>query len=185
MYKLAAAFSTITALSLTSMAAVATPLNPPVKIAQMQTFCDVVGLQRGQLALRFSPGGESRAGLNNGNSVEWLRGQGNWAYVRVIDGPNGNVDGLEGWVNASYLNCYDTSAEPIPVFCEVINLQRGQLAVRFSPGGESRAGLNNGNLVQWLDYEGNWAYIKVLEGPNSGVEGVEGWVNMDYLSCFD
>ncbi len=51
--------------------------------------CNVTNIQTGQLALRFSPNGKSKSGLNNGNTVEVLRyGSGVWSYVRVINGPN-------------------------------------------------------------------------------------------------
>jgi len=71
--------------------------------------CSVINIKSGQLALRFSPGGKSRAGLDNGNTVTWLhyvtlRGV-SWAYVLVTNGPNDNVTGLKGWVNSAYLDC--------------------------------------------------------------------------------
>ena len=73
-----------------------------------QVFCDVINIRTGQLALRFTPGGKSRAGLNNGNVVKWLRdGNSPWVYVRVLQGPNRRVNGLTGWVNSDYLSCYD------------------------------------------------------------------------------
>jgi len=155
-------------------------------IAQEQ-ICTVFNIQTGQLALRHSPGGESRAGLDNGNTVALLR-QGNlpWAYVRVVNGPNSRVNGLEGWVNANYLSCGQAGEfTPSPqIFCNVINIQTGQLALRFSPGGESRAGLNNGNRVKWLkDANSPWVFVRVVDGP-SGVNGLEGWVNSNYLSCW-
>ena len=70
-------------------------------------FCDVINISQGQLALRFTPNGESRAGLNNGNTVRPLQQQGMWSYVRVFDGPSSQINGLEGWVNSNYLTCYD------------------------------------------------------------------------------
>lgn len=156
-------------------------------IAQQQ-ICSVVNIQTGQLALRRSPGGESRAGLNNGNTVAFLRRGGEpWAYVRVVNGPNSRVNGLEGWVNANYLSCDQASevnSSP-QVFCDVVNIRTGQLAVRFSPGGRSRAGLNNGNTVKPLRQGNNpWVYVRVVDGP-AAVKGVEGWVNSNYLSCYD
>lgn len=69
------------------------------------------------------------------------------------------------------------------VYCEVVNLQQGQLAVRFSPGGESRAGLDNGNLVRFIESTGIWYYIEVVNGPNRRVNGIQGWVNSNYLEC--
>lgn len=153
-----------------------------------QQICSVVNIQTGQLALRRSPGGESRAGLDNGNTVAFLRQGGEpWAYVRVINGPNSRVNGLEGWVNANYLSCTQASGgNPSPqIFCDVVNIQTGQLALRFSPGGQSRAGLNNGNTVKWLR-QGNkpWVFVRVVNGP-AAVNGLEGWVNSNYLSCYD
>ncbi|MDF5719936.1 MAG: SH3 domain-containing protein [Rhizonema sp. PD37] len=67
--------------------------------------CSVTGIQTGQLALRFTPDGKSRAGLDNGNVVQPIKSQGIWSYVRVLGGPNNNINGLEGWVNANYLSC--------------------------------------------------------------------------------
>ncbi len=37
--------------------------------------------------------------------VEVYRQQGNWSCVRVLEGPNSRVTGLEGWVNSNYLDC--------------------------------------------------------------------------------
>jgi len=57
--------------------------------------CHITNIQTGQLALRFSPSGKSRTGLDNGNAVELLGDEpGVWRYVRVLDGSNGRVDGL-------------------------------------------------------------------------------------------
>lgn len=77
------------------------------QVQQPTVFCDVVNIQSGQLALRFSPGGQSRAGLDNGNVVSVIKTEDLWFYVRVIQGPNSNVNGLEGWVNSNYLSCYE------------------------------------------------------------------------------
>ncbi len=52
--------------------------------------CSVVNIQSGQLALRFTPGGKSRAGLDNGNTVSVIKQQKvrgvYWAYVLVTSG---------------------------------------------------------------------------------------------------
>ncbi|MBD2637245.1 SH3 domain-containing protein [Limnothrix sp. FACHB-881] len=69
--------------------------------------CRVVGIRTGQLALRHTPGGASRAGLNNGNIVDVYEQQGIWDYVQVVSGPNRRVTGLWGWVNTNYLACND------------------------------------------------------------------------------
>src|SRR5919202_2337284 len=155
-------------------------------IAQQAT-CNVVNIRTGQLAVRFSPNGKSRAGLDNGNTVVLLRqGSAPWAYVRVIDGPSRGVNGLEGWVNSNYLSCGQVSEAPAEVSCTVVNIRTGQLALRFTPNGQSKAGLNNGNTVDFLQRSsGPWAYVRVTEGPNSRVNGMEGWVNSNYLSCSD
>ena len=70
------------------------------------------------------------------------------------------------------------------MFCRVARIRTGQLAVRFSPGGESRAGLNNGNVVRVLEMRGDWYYIRIVDGPTRQLNGVEGWVNSDYLDCW-
>lgn len=82
----------------------------PIVDLKWITWCDVKDIQTGQLALRFSPGGKSKAGLDNGNSVRVIREQKNWAYVEVERGPNDRVKGLQGWVNSNYLRC---TQEPI------------------------------------------------------------------------
>ncbi|QOV22107.1 hypothetical protein [Anabaenopsis elenkinii] len=79
--------------------------NLPKVDAKVVTWCDVVNIKTGQLALRFTPNGKSRAGLNNGNEVLLHKQQGIWAYVTVFKGPNKKVEGLQGWVNSNYLTC--------------------------------------------------------------------------------
>ncbi len=136
--------------------------------------------------MRSSPNGKSKAGLDNGNTVALLReSSAPWVYVRVISGPNSRVNGLEGWVNSNYLSCGETSEAP-QVSCDVVNIQTGQLALRSSPNGRSKAGLNNGNIVRWIRRGSDpWVYVSVIQGPNSRVNGMEGWVNSNYLSCYD
>ncbi len=68
--------------------------------------CWVTNIQTGQLAVRSSPGGASIAGLNNNNTVQYIKGDIPWYYIRVIQGPNSQVSGKTGWVNANYLECY-------------------------------------------------------------------------------
>ncbi|MBP0018473.1 MAG: SH3 domain-containing protein [Cyanobacteria bacterium SBLK] len=77
-----------------------------VLLSQGRVFCLVARIRTGQLAVRFSPGGESRAGLNNGNTVRVLETQGHWAYIRIVDGPTRELNGVEGWVNSDYLDCW-------------------------------------------------------------------------------
>ena len=73
-------------------------------IAQLET-CRVDRLRSGQLAVRNSPGGQSRAGLDNGDIIEIYKQQGNWACVRVIRPAGDRLRGIEGWVNSNYVNC--------------------------------------------------------------------------------
>lgn len=70
-----------------------------------------------------------------------------------------------------------------PDQCSVTNIKTGQLAVRKNPDGQSIAGLDNDNVVQYLEGEKPWFYIRVISGPNSQVNGKEGWVNANYLNC--
>ena len=89
-------------------------------------------------------------------------------------------------LNSTILQAQDTylaEANKV-VYCLVVNIQRGQLAVRSAPGGRSVAGLNNDNVVRFIRRrEDQWAYVEVVEGPNSRVNGIQGWVNLDYLEC--
>lgn len=166
--------------------AIATPLTSPKNtLVAQQTTCSVVNIQTGQLALRSAPNGNSRAGLDNGNTVALLRrGSAPWVYVRVLAGPNARVNGLEGWVNSSYLSCGGTSSQNTTGSCDVVGIQTGQLALRFTPNGRSRAGLDNGNLVRPIRTGPDpWLYVRVVQGPNRSVNGLEGWVNSNYLAC--
>ena len=88
--------------------------------------------------------------------------------------------------NSSYLPKNAVIAQTPQVFCDVINIKTGQLALRFTPGGKARAGLNDGNVVKWLKASNSpWVYVRVIQGPNRRINGLTGWVNSDYLSCYD
>jgi len=160
--------------------------QPAKQLLAQQVTCTVTNLRSGQLALRYTPGGKVKAGLDNGNTVQFLsQGDAPGVYVRVLNGPNSDVNGLEGWVNSNYLVCNDAS-ESHQVYCDVTNLRSGQLALRYTPGGKVKAGLDNGNTVQFLSRgDSPWVYVRVLDGPNASVNGLEGWVNSNYLSCHD
>jgi hypothetical protein len=115
------------------------PPTDPVNLAQgdpLQNVCYVANLQQGQLAVRNSPGGEARAGLDNIDVVEVYRQQGDWACVRVLQGPNPQLTGIEGWVNRNYLecgselNCYRACGSLIEL--------RNQVNARTRPGMCSR-----------------------------------------------
>lgn len=74
------------------------------------------------------------------------------------------------------------------VICTVKGIKTGQLALRSEPNGEAFAGLNNGNVVRAiagiLEENGTvWEFVRVQKGPNSQVNGREGYVNSNYLTC--
>ncbi|MCL1474599.1 SH3 domain-containing protein [Argonema antarcticum] len=154
------------------------------QVAQ-QTTCAVINIQTGQLALRSAPNGNSRAGLDNGDTVALVRrGSAPWVYVRVLARPNARVNGLEGWVNSNYLSCSGGSNQNTSRACNVVGIQSGQLALRFTPNGRTRAGLDNGNQVRPIRTGPDpWLYVRVIQGPNRSVNGLEGWVNSNYLAC--
>jgi serine/threonine-protein kinase len=77
--------------------------NP--QVSSFPVNCVVININTGQLAVRESPGGNPIAGLNNNDTVRFLSGEYPWYYVQVLSGPNIQVDGKRGWVNANYLEC--------------------------------------------------------------------------------
>jgi hypothetical protein len=82
----------------------APPSSRQVLMAQLET-CQVGRLRSGQLAVRNSPGGQARAGLDNGDIIEIYKQQGGWSCVRVIRPAGDRLRGIEGWVNSNYVNC--------------------------------------------------------------------------------
>lgn len=165
----------------------AIPKNTQEMLVAQLRSCSVVNIQTGQLALRSTPNGQSKAGLDNGDTVALLteaEGFNPWVYVRVLAGPNSRVNGLEGWVNSNYLSCSGESSQNTSGACDVVGIQTGQLALRFAPNGRSKAGLDNGNLVMpFKTGPEPWVYVRVVRGPNARVNGMEGWVNGNYLNC--
>ena len=97
-----------------------------------------------------------------------------------------DICGRDGYIHESQIRFEQSNyqSSPSSAKCLVTNIQTGQLAVRKSPGGKAIAGLNNNNVVQYLQGEMPWYYIRVLSGPNSQVNGKTGWVNANYLDCF-
>ncbi|MFB2969398.1 WD40 repeat domain-containing protein [Aerosakkonema sp. BLCC-F183] len=94
-----------------SVAGLNVSLTTKAHLIAQQATCTVINIQTGQLALRFTPNGNARAGIDKGNTVALLRrGSTPWVYVRVLEGPNSQVNGLEGWVNSGYLSCGESSA---------------------------------------------------------------------------
>lgn len=94
-----------------------------------------------------------------------------------------DVCGRNGYIHESQIRFQSTN-QSNTYKCVVTNIRTGQLALRKSPGGEAIAGLNNNNVVQYLQGEMPWYYVRVLTGPNNQVNGKTGWVNADYLDCF-
>ncbi|MBE9018964.1 SH3 domain-containing protein [Chroococcidiopsidales cyanobacterium LEGE 13417] len=138
----------------------------PLLIAQ-NINCSVVNIRTGQLALRFSPNGKSRAGLDNGNTVESLRGgSGVWRYIRVLDGPNRRINGLEGWVNSNYLACggVDDSGDfmNVRVFDPPSN-------IRTSPNGNVKCTIARRRTIQ--------VYVEPQNGWYSTTACGGGWIH--------
>lgn len=104
-------------------------------------------------------------------------------YRLKVYNPDGEI------ILQQIVNPVSEAQQQYEVYCDVYNLQQGQLALRNAPNAEARAGLNNGNTVRSLHREapeqGIWNYVEVIIGPNSSVEGLKGWVNSNYLSCYD
>ena len=146
----------------TPVTAEITKATTPFHIAQGMT-CSVTNIRTGQLALRFSPNGKSRAGLDNGNTVELLRdGPGVWRYVRVLNGPNRRVDGSEGWVNSNYLACggVDDSGDfgDVQVFAPPSN-------IRTAPNGRVKCTITRKQVIRvYVEPQGGWYSTTVCGG---------------------
>jgi hypothetical protein len=69
------------------------------------------------------------------------------------------------------------------VYCRVVGIRTGQLALRHESNGTAFAGLSNGDRVQALGGSPGWYSIKVLQGSNPKSNGKEGVVNAKYLTC--
>lgn len=92
-----------------------------------------------------------------------------------------DVCGKSGYIHQSQV-LVQLSGE-VTEACNVVSIQTRQLALRFTPNGKSRAGLSNGNVVLPIREQGTWSYVRVLSGANKSINGLEGWVNSNYLSC--
>ena len=107
-------------------------------------------------------------------------------YIAVYDNRNGwyktDVCGRPGYIHQSQIRL-ESNSEAVESYCSVTGIQTGQLALRLSPNGKSKAGLNNGNTVLPIRTQGNWSYVRVISGPNNRVNGLEGWVNSNYIAC--
>lgn len=126
--------------------------------------------------VRMSPNGRIICSVNRVIPINIYGSENGW-YVT-------DACGQMGYIHRSQIRLQSNRPNPgNATFCEVINIQRGQLALRFNPNGESRAGLNNGNIVRFISQQNIWYKVKVIQGPNNQVNGLEGWVNSNYLSC--
>jgi hypothetical protein len=127
--------------------------------------------------IRNAPNGEIICTITKKISFNLYQKEGQWYYTDLCGG---------GYVHQSQLRFQSTDSEPDTLTdrARVVGIKKGQLALRDSPNGRSLAGLNNGNVVQILDQQGNWAYVRVISGPNAQVNGKRGWVNSYYLALF-
>jgi hypothetical protein len=120
------------------------------------------------------------------------KGVENWIYVSVIDADSPKQKGLEGWMRSGSLKCTGNLAQVKPALCEVTALQSGQLALRATAGGKSKAGLDNSNNIILLkpDIESlqgrptPWVNVRVTNSSNKRVLGMEGWINSEYIDCY-
>lgn len=141
----------------------------PLLMAQNINYCSVVNIRTGQLALRFSPNGESRAGLDNGNTVELLQGgPGVWRYIRVLDGPNYRINGLKGWVNSNYLACGGAGVDDSGDFMNV-RVFDPPSNIRTSPNGSVKCTLARRQTIQ--------VYVEPQNGWYSTTACAGGWIH--------
>ncbi|WP_107667788.1 SH3 domain-containing protein [Cyanothece sp. BG0011] len=128
--------------------------------------------------VRMTPNGRIICSVNQVKPINIYGSENGW-YVT-------DACGQMGYIHQSQIRLQANQPTTInEIFCEVINIRTGQLALRFNPNGESRAGLNNGNIVRFIDQQNIWYKVKVIQGPNAQINGLEGWVNSGYLSCYD
>lgn len=126
--------------------------------------------------IRATPNGQILCSIKSVTAINTYGYKNGW-YVTDVCGKN-------GYIHESQVRFQTTSQSSSSVGnCSVTNIRTGQLAVRKSPGGESIAGLNNNNLVQYIRGDFPWYYIRVINGPNGRVNGKTGWVNANYLDC--
>ncbi|BAQ59788.1 hypothetical protein GM3708_193 [Geminocystis sp. NIES-3708] len=127
--------------------------------------------------VRATPNGQILCSIKTVTAIDTYGYSNGW-YITDVCGKN-------GYIHESQIRFQSTSqSSSSSGNCSVINIKTGQLAVRKSPDGESIAGLNNNNIVQYIKGDFPWYYIKVINGPNSRVNGKTGWVNANYLNCY-
>ena len=165
--------------NLALMAAIAVPavtvsfFTAPIAIAQSTRKAVVFNPPSN---IRSVPNGQIICSVQSKTTIN-VYGQNNGWYKTDYCG--------QGYIHQSQVSLQQTSqAQYSSSFCDVINISQGQLALRFTPNGESRAGLNNGNTVRPLQQQGVWSYVQVVQGSSSQVNGLKGWVNSNYLTCY-
>lgn len=127
--------------------------------------------------IRNAPNGEILCTITERLSVNVYQKEGQWYYTDACEG---------GYIHQSQIRLKTPNSNQDNYInrARVVGIRQGQLALRDSPNGRSLAGLNNGNIVQIIDQQNNWAYVKVISGPNARINGMEGWVNSYYLALF-
>jgi serine/threonine-protein kinase len=127
--------------------------------------------------IRNAPDGEIICTISKKISLTVYQKEGQWYYTDLCGG---------GYIHQSQLRfpAPNSGQNASTNRARVVGIKQGQLALRDAPNGRSLAGLNNGNVVQILEQQGNWAYVEVLNGPNAKINGMRGWVNSYYLVLF-
>lgn len=127
--------------------------------------------------IRNRPNGEIICTITKKVSLNVEQQEGEWYYTDLCGG---------GYIHQSQIRFQSANSDSSNLTdrARVVGLKQGQLALRNSPNGRSLAGLNNGNIVQILAQQDNWAYVQVISGPNANVNNMTGWVNSHYLALF-
>jgi serine/threonine-protein kinase len=123
--------------------------------------------------VRNAPNGEIICTISRHINITVYEPTGEWYYTDQCGG---------GYIHRSQIRLQGHTQQGSRA--KVVGLKQGQLALRTTPNGQVTAGLNNGNVVQILEQRENWAYVRVTQGPNKRVAGMEDWVNSYYLALF-
>jgi serine/threonine-protein kinase len=123
--------------------------------------------------VRNAPNGAITCTLSRKVSITVYQKEGQWYYTDACGG---------GYIHQSQIRLQGGAVTSNRA--RVTGIRQGKLALRSSPNGQAIAGLNNGNVVQILEQQGNWAYVRVIQGPNRRVTGLKGWVNSYFLALF-
>jgi SH3-like domain-containing protein len=157
--------------------------KPIISLAVLSSFVSVPVLAQSAAYIfappsniRNVPEGEIICTINNRVTINVYERSGQWYYTDYCGG---------GYIHQSQIRFQGANPNQSPTSrARVVGLKQGQLALRDYPNGNSLAGLNNGNVVEILEQQANWAYVRVISGPNAQINGREGWVNSYYLALF-